>query len=72
METVNFYEPPKGGRISSPKFRASLQKSDDFDGLQGDINKYHALKLIKQAGKDAGFTAELVELLNSMSSMSPR
>ncbi len=63
METVNFYEPPKGGRISSPKFRASLQKSDDFDGLQGDINKYHALKLIKQAGKDAGFTAELVELL---------
>lgn len=63
MENVNFYEPPKGGRISSAKFRASLQKAEEFSGLNENVSRFKALRLIKQAGKIAGFTAELVELL---------
>lgn len=63
MENVNFYEPPKGGRISSAKFRASLQKAEEFSGLNENVSRFHALKLIKQAGKIAGFRPELVELL---------
>jgi len=63
MLQIETYEPPVGGRVSSPKFRASLQNAQEFNGLEEDTNKFYALKLIKQAGKDAGFTAELVELL---------
>jgi len=63
MEQIRTYEPPVGGRVSSPKFRASLQRAEEFNGLEEDVNRFHALKLIKKAGKDAGFTAELIELL---------
>lgn len=63
MGNISFYEPPVGGRVSSPKFRASIQKSEEFEGLSEDTNKFYALKLVKQAGRDAGFSAELVELL---------
>lgn len=63
MENVNFYEPPKGGRISSAKFRASLQKAEEFSGLNENVSRFKALRLIKQAGKVAGFRPELVELL---------
>jgi hypothetical protein len=52
-----------GGRVSSPKFRASLQRSEEFTGLKEDTSRFYALKLVKQAGKDAGFTSELIELL---------
>ena len=63
MEQIRNYEPPVGGRVSSPKFRASLQRAEEFNGLEEDVNRFHALKLIKKAGKEAGFTAELIELL---------
>ncbi len=63
MENLHINEPPKGGRISSAKFRASLQKSEEFTGLNENVSRFLALKLIKQAGKVAGFTSELVELL---------
>ena len=52
-----------GGRVSSPKFRAGLQDLDEYIGLEEDVDRFKALKLVKMAGKDAGFSAELVELL---------
>lgn len=63
MQIENINSPASGGRVSSPKFRASLQKSEEFEGLKEEVSKFHALKLIKKAGKDAGFTSDLVELL---------
>ena len=64
METVNVNSPSVfGGRISSPKFRAGLQDLDDYIGLETDIDRFKALKLVKIAGKEAGFSPELVELL---------
>lgn len=63
MQIENIQPPVSGGRVSSPKFRASLEKAEQFEGLQEDVSKFYALKLIKKAGKDAGFTSDLVELL---------
>lgn len=63
MEHITSYEPPIGGRVSSPKFRASLQRAEEFEGLAEDMDKFHALKLVKKVGKAGGFTAELIELL---------
>lgn len=63
MQHIETYEPPVGGRISSPKFRASLERSDEFEGLEENLDKFNALKLIKKVGKQAGFTSELVEML---------
>lgn len=64
METVNVNSPSVfGGRISSPKFRAGLQDLDEYIGLETDVDRFKALKLVKVAGKEAGFSPELVELL---------
>ncbi len=52
-----------GGRVSSPKFRASLQSAEEFCGLEEDVNRFYALKLIKKVGKELGFTPELTEML---------
>ena len=63
MTSINLYEPPFGGRVSSPKFRESVQRSEAFEGLEENLDRFYALKLVKQAGKELGFTAELIELL---------
>ncbi len=63
MEHLNHYEPPVGGRVSSPKFRESLQSAEEFCGLEEDVNRFYALKLIKKVGKNFGFSPELVEML---------
>lgn len=63
MTGMHVFEPLSGGRISSPKFRESLCRSEAFEGLDEDLDRFYALKLVKQAGKEAGFTAELIELL---------
>ncbi len=52
-----------GGRVSSPAYRDSLKESDEFEGLPEDIDRFYALKLVKKSGRDAGFTPELVQLL---------
>lgn len=52
-----------GGRISSPHYRGSLKQSEEFEGLPEDVDRFYALKLIKKAGRDAGFNPELVQLL---------
>ena len=53
-----------GGRISSPKLRASLEQSQDFLGLEQDANRYDLLLLVKRVGKSAGFTTRMIELLD--------
>ncbi|MAE50921.1 MAG: hypothetical protein CMH27_03845 [Micavibrio sp.] len=64
MQIVDINSPSAfGGRLSSPKFRAGLQDLDEYIGLEEDVDRFKALKLVKMAGKDAGFSAELVELL---------
>ena len=54
----------RGGRISSPKLRATLQQSEDFSGLEKDVNRYDLLILVKRVGKAAGFTAKMINLLD--------
>lgn len=54
----------RGGRISSPKFRASIQQSEDFAGLEEDTNRYDLLILVKRAGREAGLTSKMIELLD--------
>ncbi|MFP4386972.1 MAG: plasmid replication protein RepC [Alphaproteobacteria bacterium] len=52
-----------GGRVSSPKFRESLQYANEFEGLEDNTDRFYALKLVKKAGKSFGFTSELIEML---------
>ena len=64
MQNIDVNSPGyTGGRVSSPKFRASLQDMDETLGLETDVNRFQALKLVKMAGRNAGFSAELIELL---------
>lgn len=63
MENIDFYEPPKGGRISSPKFRGLAQISEDFTGLPEGTTRFHLLHLVKDIGPFVGFTPRMVELL---------
>ncbi len=52
-----------GGRVSSPKYRASLEQAQDFEGLEDDVKRYDLLTLVKRAGKSAGFTKSMIALL---------
>ncbi len=54
----------RGGRISSPKLRASIEQSEDFAGLEENTNHYDLLILVKRAGREAGFTSKMIELLD--------
>lgn len=53
-----------GGRVASDRYRQTLQESDDFAGLEADANRYDLLLLVKRAGKAAGFTPRMVQLLD--------
>ena len=63
MENLNFYEPPKGGRVSSPKFRGLAQISEDFEGLPKGVTRFNLLHLVKDVGPSVGFTPRMIELL---------
>jgi hypothetical protein len=54
----------RGGRISSPKLRASLERSQEFCGLEEDANRYDLLLLVKRIGKGAGFSTKMINLLD--------
>lgn len=54
----------RGGRISSPRFRQSLEYCDDFAGLEEDQNRYDLLLLVKWVGKSYGFSSRMIELLD--------
>lgn len=63
MTDMGFYEPPKGGRVSSPKFRGLAQISEEFNGLPEGVTRFDLLHLVKNVGPAAGFTPRMVELL---------
>jgi replication initiation protein RepC len=63
MENLNIYEPPVGGRINSPKLRGAAQLINQFEGLPKGVTRFDLLKLVKQAGPFAGFSAKMVQLL---------
>lgn len=54
----------RGGRLSSPKLRDTLEQSNDFTGLEEGINRYDLLLLVKRVGKLAGFTPRMISLLD--------
>ena len=40
-----------------------LNSENEFFGLETDIDRFHALRLIKLLGRDAGFTPSMIQLL---------
>ncbi len=63
MENVNLEQPPKGGRVSSPKFRGLAQISEDFDGLPKGVTHWDLLHLVKDVGPHVGYTPKMIALL---------
>ena len=53
----------RGGRTSSPRLRETLQQSEDFCGLEESVKHFDLLTLVKRAGKGAGFSSKMIELL---------
>lgn len=53
-----------GGRIASPAYRQALTQCEDFTGLQDSVNRYDLLLLVKRAGKSAGFSPRMIQLLD--------
>jgi hypothetical protein len=53
-----------GGRVASPEYRQSLALCDDFVGLEENVDRYDLLLLVKRAGKLAGFTPRMIQLLD--------
>jgi hypothetical protein len=56
--------PIRGGRVSSPKLRKSLEEVESFLGLDANTKRYDLLTLVKRVGKTAGFTSRMIELLD--------
>ncbi len=54
----------RGGRVSSPALRHSQQLSEDFAGLPAGTDRYDMLLLVKKAGRAAGFTPRMIQLLD--------
>lgn len=54
----------RGGRVSSPKLRKSLEEAEIFLGLDANTKRYDLLTLVKRVGKTAGFTSRMIELLD--------
>ena len=54
----------RGGRISSPRLRETIEQCEDFTGLEEGVNRYDLLLLVKRVGKAAGFTKSMISLLD--------
>ena len=54
----------RGGRISSSRLRESIEQSQEFNGLEQSVKPFDLLKLVKRAGKAAGFTPKMIQLLD--------
>ena len=65
MQHTEIIEPKRsrGGRTSSPELRKSIKQSDEFEGLEENVKHFELLTLVKRAGKQAGFTSKMIELL---------
>lgn len=46
--------PIRGGRVSSPKLRKSLEEAESFLGLDANTKRYDLLTLVKRVGKKRG------------------
>ncbi len=67
QQTHQNFSPQKqgrGGRISSPRLRETIQQSEDFAGLEEGVGRYDLMLLVKRAGKSAGFSSRMIELLD--------
>ncbi len=64
LETYTNHDQRGGGRVSSPAYRQSLIRSEDFTGLEEGIDRYELLLLVKRVGKAAGFTPRMMQLLD--------
>ena len=53
-----------GTRTATPQLRHSLLLSETFEGLERDVKRYDLMILVKRAGKAAGFTPRLIQLLD--------
>jgi len=63
MQAISSDIPPRGGRSSSPIHRQVQGFCENFTGLDEDVSRYDLLLLVKRAGKAAGFTSRMIELL---------
>ncbi len=63
MENTGFYEPPKGGRLSSPKIRGMDLISEEFEGLPEGVTRVDLVHLVKDAGAHVGMTPAMINLL---------
>lgn len=61
---TDFPQSRGGGRVSSPGYRQSLELSEEFAGLEEDVDRYDLLLLVKRVGKGAGFTPRMIQLLD--------
>ena len=63
IETISL-QSFSGGRRSTPELRASVQMAEAFESLPQEVDRYDLLILGKRAGKGAGFTSAMIELLD--------
>lgn len=65
MQHISTYSNGRGGgRAASPAYRQSLSYCDDFAGLEENTNRYGLLLLVKRAGRAAGFSSRMIQLLD--------
>lgn len=57
------YRPGGGGRIASDRYRQSLAVCEAFAGLEPGFGRFDLLLLVKRAGRDAGFTPKMIQLV---------
>ncbi|TWT43462.1 plasmid replication protein RepC [Botrimarina hoheduenensis] len=57
------YRPAGGGRVASDRYRRALELGEAFTGLEPGFGRFDLLLLVKRAGRDAGFTTKMVQLI---------
>lgn len=57
------HRPAGGGRIASDRYRRSLEVCEAFAGLEAGFGRFDLLLLVKRAGRDAGFTPKMIQLV---------
>ena len=63
MGNLEVYQPPVGGRKSTPKIRGMRQIASEFEGLPEGVDRLDLLHLVKDVGSYGGFTQNMVALL---------
>ena len=63
MQNIGSYQPPVGGRKTTPKIRGMLKVASEFEGLPEGVDRLDLLHLVKDVGSYAGFTQNMVALL---------